>query len=260
MEKMARVGLISKGITYCLTGALALMAALHVGNSQSSDADKTGVFSFLEDQPMGTPLLLLLALGLLCYACWRAIQCFGDTENKGSDLKGWGHRAAYLFSGIIYLFLAFLAGRMALGQSTGGGGDNRVKLASELMEHSYGQIIAGIIAIMLIGYGFMQFRKVFSGKYKKDVQEGQYRHPDASKWILRAGRIGYSARGIVWLIIGWLFLKAAVKGSPNEAGDTGKVFQWIEAGPFGSIMLGLVAAGLVCYGIFMFVRAAYQKV
>jgi len=76
--------------------------------------------------------------------------------------------------------------------------------------------------------------------------------------MIRAGKAGYIARGIVWVIIGWLFLKAALNSNPQQAGGTSSAFQFLETSSYGSYLLGAVALGLICYGIFMFMRAKYK--
>ena len=78
--------------------------------------------------------------------------------------------------------------------------------------------------------------------------------------MIRAGKFGYMARGVVWLLIGYLFLKAAKNANPEEAGGTGSAFQFLEEASYGSFLLGAVALGLLCYGVFMFMRARYQPI
>src|SRR6476469_4802262 len=95
----AKIGLTAKGVVYCLSGAIALTAALDIGNTNTNDAGKKGIFSFLEKQPTGKWLLLVIALGLICYIIWRWIQAVTDTEHKGKKAKGIGKRFSYFWSG-----------------------------------------------------------------------------------------------------------------------------------------------------------------
>ncbi len=46
--------------------------------------------------------------------------------------------------------------------------------------------------------------------------------------LLAAGKLGYVARSIVWLLIAWLFVKAALHTNSAEAGDTGKPFAFLQ--------------------------------
>ncbi|RYD56913.1 MAG: DUF1206 domain-containing protein [Sphingobacteriales bacterium] len=258
MKRLARFGLAAKGIVYLLSGVLALMGALSIGNHPGKDADKSGVFSFVYEQPMGKALLAAIALGLLCYAAWRLIQGIRDTERKGTDFKGLAKRGSYIFRGLLYLSVAIYAGKMLL-YHTASKGDSNQKLAGELMDKPFGQVLVGAIAIVMFISGIVQLFNAFSGKYKKYVQEAHHKNHITSL-LISAGKLGYAARGIVWFIIGWLFLKAALNASPGEAGGSGDVFEWLQSWDYGDALMAIVAAGLVCYGIFMFLRARYQPI
>ena len=80
-----------------------------------------------------------------------------------------------------------------------------------------------------------------------------------TKVLLIAGKTGYVARGIVWLIIGWMFSKAAIHSNSSEAGDTSKAFSFLQSGSYGSYLLGAVALGLIFYGILNFIRARHER-
>ncbi|OKL41775.1 hypothetical protein A3841_10225 [Pontibacter flavimaris] len=217
------------------------------------------MFRTIQDMPAGNILLGLIALGLLCYAIWRFIQAVRDTEDKGSDAKGVAKRLRYIFSGLVYGSFAVLAARMVLGNSSGSGGDSRQTLAAKLLEQPFGQWLVGLLAVGTLIAGIYQIYYGYSEKYKKEVQSGGLKH-EVEHQMIRAGKLGYMARGIVWLIIGYLFLQAALKSSSSEAGGNKAAFQFLENASYGSFILGAVALGLICYGIFMFMRAKYQPI
>ncbi len=256
----ARVGLTAKGIVYCLVGLMAFMAAFGLGGKTTQDTGKASIFNFILDQPFGKILLGLVAVGLLCFALWRFIEAFMDTENKGTEAKGIGRRIGYAFSGLIYSGLAFYAGKAVLGNgSSQGGGNSQQSLVQELLQKSYGQWLLGAIALGIIAVGLYQIYRAYSGKYLKKIQANKLR-PDVQKLLLRSGKVGYTARGIVWGIIGFLFMKAALHANSAEAGDTQSAFSFLENSSYGSFLLGAVAFGLICYGIFMFVRAKCEVI
>jgi len=199
-----------------------------------------------------------VALGLLCYAIWRFIQAAQDTEREGSDAKGGAKRLRYAFSGVIYGALAFLAAKMVLGNG-GGGGNSRESLVRELLQQPFGQWLVGILAVAIILSGLYQIYYALSEKYKKKVR-GAGLKSDVEAKMVKAGKLGYVARGIVWAVIGYLFLKAALQSNPQQAGGSSSAFAFLEQSSFGSILLGAVAIGLICYGIFMFMRAKYQPI
>ncbi|MBJ6119773.1 DUF1206 domain-containing protein [Pontibacter sp. BT310] len=259
VKNMARFGLTAKGVVYCLVGILAFMAAFEIGGKSEQGSDKSGVFQFILEQSYGWILLAIIALGLLCYTIWRIIQAFKDTENKGDNAKGIGVRIRYAFSGVVYGALAFYAAQLVLGNGGGSNGDSRQSLARELLQQPFGQWLVGIVAVGTAIAGFHQIYLAISDKYKKKVQGSGLKH-EAEAMMIRAGKIGYIARGIVWLIIAYLFLKAAMNANPNEAGGSGSAFQFLENSSYGSYLLGAVAIGLIFYGVFMFMRARYQVI
>jgi hypothetical protein len=70
-------------------------------------------------------------------------------------------------------------------------------------------------------------------------------------WIARSG---YVARGVVYLIVGGLAVLAAL-GSGGETTDSKGALRTIIQQPFGQVLLGLVALGLVSYAVWRLVQA-----
>lgn len=254
---IARAGLISKGVVYCLLGALAFMSAFEIGGQSDEDANKKGVFNLIETVG-GKWLLGVLAVGLFCYAAWRFIEAFKEgRETKGATKKG-GKVIRYIFSGIVYFLLALYAAKRFFGNGDKSGGDNTQSTVSELMSKPFGDWLVGLLGVALAITGIYQIYYGLSEKYRKHVQELSLRST-ASRNLLRAGKIGYVARGIVWLILAWLLFKASFQSDSREAGDTGKAFHFLETASFGSYLLGALGIGLICYGIFNFIRARFER-
>ena len=254
---IARAGLISKGVVYCLLGALAFMSAFELGGRSDEDASKKGVFDVIEGVG-GKWLLGILAVGLFCYTAWRFIQAFREgRQAKGATKKG-GKVIRYLFSAIVYFLLALYAAKRFFGNGDKGGGDNTQSTVSELMTKPFGDWLVGLLGLALAITGIYQVYYGMSGKYRKHVQDLSLRST-ASRNLLRAGKIGYVARGIVWLMLAWLSFRAAFQADSGEAGDTGKAFHFLETASFGSYLLGALGIGLVCYGVFNFIRARWER-
>ena len=235
-----------------LLGALAFMAAFDIGN-QSANAGKEDVLSTIKEQTGGQIMLAVLALGLLCFSAWRFLQCFRDTEHKGSDAKAIAVRTRYFFSGLIYLSLALYAFKMLFAGSGGGSGNQG--MVQDLLSKPFGDWVLGAIALIIFCSGVYQCYYGLSEKYRKHVSDNSVN----SNLLLIAGKAGYIARGIVWLIIGWMFVKAALHSNSSEAGDTSKAFSFLENAAYGSYLLGAVALGLIFYGIFNFIRAGHER-
>lgn len=75
-------------------------------------------------------------------------------------------------------------------------------------------------------------------------------------WIEPLARAGLATRGIVYLIIGGFAVFAAF--GPSRAEGTEGAFATILSQPFGQILLGLVAVGLVGFAVWRVVQAYFD--
>ncbi|WP_165871435.1 DUF1206 domain-containing protein [Flaviaesturariibacter flavus] len=250
LRTLARAGLLAKGCTYCLFGVLVFMSAFHIGGRSARSADRSGIFILLDDAPGGLWLVGALALGLACYACWRLIEAVRPPVAASGGTKGAARRARYAISGIGYGSLSWLAARYALTHHRSGG-DKQQDAAQQLLQQPAGQWLAGAAALVLLGVGIYQIWYGWSEHYRKHV-------PGAT--LQKAGKVGYTARGIVWILLGWLFGRAALHANASEAGDTSRAFQFIAAGTWGPWLLATLGIGLLCYGVYNFIRAKHDRI
>lgn len=251
--RMARAGYAAKGIVYFLLGTLAFMAAFEMGRP-GGEASRGSVFRMVRDAPAGAVLMGALALGLVCYALWRMVQAFAPRYGHEHKVN---KRVLYFFSGLAYAAVAFAAIKMALWHQESSGNGQQT-LAATLLARKGGQLLTGLGALVLFGIGIYQVYYGWSEKYRKHVQESNIPSQHA-RLLLRSGKIGYIARGLVWVVIAFLLFRAALHARATEAGDTADAFRFLEASPFGSYLLGAVGLGLVAFGIFSWLRALYEK-
>ncbi len=254
----AKIGLFAKGIVYCLIGLFAFMSAFHIDGHSAKDSDKTGIIQNLLAQPFGRIVLLLISVGLLCYSIWRFLQSTLDTSHKGKDARGMGKRFSYFFSGAAYLSISFLAAKAFFKNKSDDGGNSYSSLSQKLIDSPGGEWLLTIVALVLVGIGLYQVWYGLKEKHRKHI-DLQSLDERVSGYLLRAGKVGYISRGIVWLIIAFLFFRAASHHNPSEAGDTGTAFNFIQHGPYGAYLLALLAIGLVCYGATNFMRAFFER-
>ena len=80
-------------------------------------------------------------------------------------------------------------------------------------------------------------------------------HPQSHKLEWTA-RLGYSARGVVYLLVGWLALVAAF-GSGQTADTRGGLLHLLQQ-PMGDVLLGIVAVGLVAYSVWRLVQSIWD--
>ncbi len=256
LKTIARIGYIAKGVVYGLTGILTSLAAFDLGAEKT---DRLRVLAFLEEQTFGNILLALLGAGLLCYSFWRYIQAISDPENIGDDKKAKIQRIAFFISGCIYFGLGLLAFYRIFtvgGPSSGSG--NSVQ-QSPWISTDVGLIIVAFVGLCFISTGIYQFIRLYKLDFVKKFQLKSIHDEKRRKTILNSAYMGMSARGIIFLIIGYFALQASFTAHPSEIKTTMEAFSFLEDATYGAWVLGVVAAGLVAYAIYMFMMAKYRK-
>jgi Domain of Unknown Function (DUF1206) len=256
IERLARFGYATKGIVYIIVGVLAVLTALGAGG-QTTDA--RGTFREMYSQPFGLVLLSAVAIGLVGYAIWRVTQAITDAEDKGNDLKGILIRMGYAGSGLIHAGLAFSAARAVLGNMPGSSEQEHKSRTAQVMALPFGPLLVGLVGLGFIGFGLYQIYKGYKCKFLKRLEGGQMNATE-NRWATRCGQIGLAARGVVFGIIGYFLIQAALSYDPRQVRGFRGALQAIAAQPYGKVLLGIVAAGLAVYGFYMLVEAKYHRI
>jgi len=237
-QLLTRLGFIARGLLYIL------IAVLVLGTGRTEDL--TGALEYVGDGP-GRILLIAIAAGMATYGLWRIADAALGTENVGDDNKALRKRAAAGFIGCIYLYLAYKAVRVLLGQHIGGGTEQQ---ADTVLDLPGGEFVLGMAALIMAAAGINQFRKSWKCKFMQRLS------PEAQqpfvKWF---GRIGYSARGVIFLAVGYLIAKAAMEHSASKAGGMEQALDVLH-GP----VEYAVAAGLMLFGAFSLIEARYRRI
>src|SRR5262245_42616861 len=120
LEWLARAGLVARGVVYAVVGLLAIKVALGDGGKTTS---QQGALATIADQPLGTVMIALLAIGLLGYASWRLLRAaLGHGREASDDTKD---RIAGVASGIAYATLFVTAVSILFGSKGGGGSPDK---------------------------------------------------------------------------------------------------------------------------------------
>ncbi|MEH1895281.1 MAG: DUF1206 domain-containing protein [Nostoc sp.] len=256
VERLGRFGYVSKGVVYGIVGILAAQAAFGRGGKTT---DTQGALQTIVNQPFGKFLLALVAIGLIGYVIWRFVQAIKDPENKGNDAKGLAVRIGYAVNGLIYASLALSAVKIVTGTGDGkNSSDSTEDSTARLLSQPFGEWLVGTVGAFVIALGFYQFYQAFSGKFRKELNLSKLSNTQA-KWVMRISRFGLAARGIVFCIIGWFLIEAARQSNAATAEGLDEVLQTLAQQPNGAWLLGIVALGLVAYGIYTIIQARYRR-
>ncbi|MBA6153007.1 DUF1206 domain-containing protein [Gelidibacter maritimus] len=247
-EHIARFGLSAMGFVYVLVGILTAMTALNWGGQKTGTK---GAIAFLSDQPFGKILLATMAIGLFSYAFWRMYQTFYDTRDLGTDFKALFTRGGYFTGGLFYGALGFIAVKLLLG----GGYDRQQEVIMNALNSKYGSVFAVIFGSVLAGKAIFEIYFVISNQFKKNVQSSEM-PPKAKTTLLKFGSIGHSARAVVFGVMSFLTIRTGLTFRNKKMSTLEDAFQFLN-NEFGDVVLGVVALGFLCFGLFMFVKARY---
>jgi hypothetical protein len=256
VEWLARLGYIAKGVVYFVVGALAAEAAFGQGGQTT---DQQGALVEILHQPFGQILLGVVAVGLFGYALWRLVEASLDPERNGKDAKGLVKRTGYVVSGLAYGALGIEAVRLVLGSGGGQGGNQTQDWTAQLMAQPLGRWLVGLAGLVVIGVGLWQFYEAYSAHFRKELMLNRLSEQQRD-WVIGSGRFGFAARGVVYVLIGSFLVQAARHANPSEAGGLGEALATLAQQTYGPWLLGIVAIGLMAYGLFAMVLARYRRI
>ena len=239
-QRLTRVGFAARGFLYILIATLVMLT----GETE----DLTGALQYL-GHGLAKALLAVLAVGMAAYGLWRLSDAAFGTESGRVRWKSWAKRIAAATSGCIYCWLALKAARILIAKPPAG--NETQQHAAQALHFSGGHLALELAAAILIGAGLVQLYKAAAATFLHHLDR------DAARlwWINALGRIGYGARGVIFLTIGYMLGRSGIDRSAAEADNLAKAMDW-----FSEPVRQLVAAGLLVFGMFSIIEAIYRPI
>lgn len=251
---LARAGLVAKGASFGIVGALAIKLAIGHGGQATS---REGALHALAGESFGKVVLTLLVVGFAAYALWRFVEAWAAT---GDGAKKWAKRAGSVGRALVYSALAYSAAKILAGAGGGGSQDARAReTAATLLSWPAGTWLVGVGGAVVIGVGLWNAYRGVTHKFEQKWRTGEM-GAAARRWGGRVGLAGHVARGGVFVLIGVFVIRAALQYDPKEAIGLDGALQKLASASYGPYLLGLTAAGLVAYGLYCLVDARYRDV
>jgi Domain of Unknown Function (DUF1206) len=252
-EWLARAGLVARGAIYAIIGVLAVKLALGEGGETTN---QNGALQTISQQPFGKALLILMAIGLAGYAIWRLVRAaIGHGPESSDDLK---ERADGLASGIGYAILCVTAVSIIVGSGSGGSGSPD-KATGGVLGWPAGQVLVVIAGLVVIGVGLQQGYKGIARKFLEQSKTEQMSQ-SVERGFTALGVFGHLARMVVFTLIGYFFIRAAIDYDPDKAVSLDGALSAVGQASYGPILLGIVAAGLIGFAGYSVADARYRKV
>jgi hypothetical protein len=250
LDHAVRIGLVTYGVVNLLIAWLALQLAL---GESSGKASSTGAMHQLAQQPLGGVLVWVVAVGMFLLVVWRLVEAAaGHRDEDGTDRIR--KRLVSLGKAVMYAVVGYSALKVALNadSKSGSGSDS----TATIMGWPGGQWIVALIGVAAMAYGVNLVRRAWTEKFREHLT-GEGQGGDAGRAYIWFGKAGYSAKGVAFLVIGGLFVYAGVTHEAKQAGGLDDALHKVLQQPFGPVLLGLIAIGIGCYGLFCFARARH---
>lgn len=257
-EGLMRLGYAAKGLVYVILGGLALAAALGHGGETT---DTKGAVRALSLGPAGHTLLLVVAVGLFGYALWGILDALLDLDGNGTTPKGVVSRIAVFVIALGYIGLGLAALNIGLGTGSGGSSSNQEThdLTARLLHAPAGVVLVVILGLVLLGVACALAYLAWTAQFMRSM-----RHDKTSATVERAlrwlGRAGYGALAVVTAEIGVFLIVAALRRNAGESRGMGAALATLAAQPYGHVLLGIVALGLIAFGAFSLAEARYRRI
>ena len=262
VRALARGGYAASGAVHVLIGLLVLTLAF----GGSGEADQSGALRAIAGAPLGLAVLWIIAVLLWALALYHLIEAFvlrGGATEKTAALKTalttalttWGRRISEAGQAVVFAALGAVAASVALGARTEG--NRSAEDASRgVLALPGGDIVLGLVGLGVAagGVAFVVMGVMRSFEKKMSIPKD-----GVGPFVTTLGVVGYIAKGVALAIVGVLLVVAAVTSDASQAGGLDDAFDTLHGLFLGPVLVGLVGAGFVAYGLFLFFRARYAR-
>jgi hypothetical protein len=243
---LARTGFAVNGIVHILIGLIAIAVAL---GDAGGEADQSGALSRLNSTPGGAFVLWAVVVGMFALGLWLVLSAFltvgGDSRRK------WARRLMELGKAAAYLALGSAAFTVALGGPTDAAGSASTASAT-LLATPGGVILLFLVGLLVLGIGAYFIYKGLARTFTDDLTVP---NGPVGTATIGFGVCGYVAKGIAVGVVGLLVVVAAFTLDASKSTGLDGALRSLATLPFGMVILVVIGAGLVAYGLYCFVRA-----
>jgi hypothetical protein len=247
-----RVGYLARAVVYGLIGFFAVRAAWIGGKAEGIE----GALASLTDETFGIPLLWAIAGGAFCFALWCLLAAAMDLDCRGTGLRGLYARADFAATGLVYIVIAVFIGELAYRRySSGGEGEGREQGTAWLLSLPAGGWIVIGVGLGFVAAGLWFAWKALAGQYRERLRD--------TPMVERLDplcKFGWTANGVVVVILGGFLIWAGWTLDPSRAGGFAEAFAIVRQAAFGRILLLILGLGFVAFAIECCVEAAYRIV
>jgi hypothetical protein len=256
----ARAGYVARGLVYLLFGGFALAAAAGMGGRPT---DPTGALAELMRLPAGRVALAVVALGLLVHAGFRGVLVVtGEAHPEGGRWRRIAMRVRDGFAACVYVGLAFTSAAIAVGrhgQAPAGQDAQTRHLSARLLAAPFGRPILVAVAVGLAIAAAVYIVEAFTRDHARERLRVEAMSNRQRTLMAALARVAYVARAVVLAAIGYFLARGAIDRAPHETRGPAGALRAVWQLPHGGLLLAMVAAGLIAFGVHALLEARWRR-
>ena len=258
IKKLAELGFYTKGVLFIVIGVLAILVA--VGDRNGQLADPTGALNYVAQFSYGKILLIIFVVGAIGHGAWNILRGVADVDNAGDKWQGIIKRIIAVSVGFFYFFLAWTA--LSIIVTVGvemQNGTVQKTLTGIILALPLGAVLIFIIGLSMIGAGFSECYRGLTGNFQKDFKLWELKG-GKRKIVTVLGALSFTARAVIFGLMGYFFIRAAIDSDPNAAMGIDGALRVLATSFYGKILLFIAATGVICHGVLSLYEARYRRI
>ncbi|HSP38811.1 MAG TPA: DUF1206 domain-containing protein [Frankiaceae bacterium] len=262
LRAVSRLGLVSRGMVYVLVGLLALRLAAVASGDDDEAASTAGAVHEIAVQPWGRAMLAVLSVGLAAYAVTQLVEAVFRPLHADGKLGRWQQRVVSSWGCLLYLVFCVstvsqvLATRPDALTATSEHRDE-IARATDLLRTVPGRLLLIVIGLVAAGVGVELVRRSLRLNFRERFFSKQMQ-PRLALLTNALGTTGCLARAAVFGIAGVFLVKAGVQSDAQQTKGPDAIFRYIASATLGPYLLGALAVGLLCYGLYCLLEARHR--
>lgn len=251
LDVVARFGFAVLAVVHILIGVVALQIAF----GGTGQAEPTGALEHLATGTAGPWTMWACAIGCAGLALWQ----FSESTLRARRLPVGKRLAKAISSGslvVIYGSMALTMARFAIGNEPDSSEFTR-DFTRSMMAHPLGISVVLAVGGTVLGIGCYFVVKGLRRSFRPELQH--FENSRRGAVIDALGVVGHVAKGAALILVGLLFVIAALTNRPSQSTGLDGSLKALQDHPFGDAVLVAIAVGLICYGIFAVIRARFGR-
>lgn len=258
VKKLAEFGFYTKGFLFIVIGVLAILVA--VGDRSGKLADPTGALTYVAQFTYGKVLLIIFIVGAVGHGAWNILRGVADVDNAGNKWQGIVKRSIAGGVGLFYFFLAWTAWSIIIAvHAEVQNGTVQKTLTAIILALPLGAALIFLIGLIVIGAGVSECYRGITGKFQEDFRLRELQG-GKQKIVTILGALSFTARAVIFGLMGYFFIRAAIDSNPNEAMGIDGALRVLATSYYGKMLLFIAATGVICHGILSLYEARYRRI